>query len=228
MQNIPQVANGATQISSAEFVKLTIYEEYGNTANTTTLTFSSAYSNQTIDGSVYYALGGLLSVGALPRNLRVTEGDTTIAISGIDGNNMAVILQSEGKIRGSLMEVKRGFFNTDGTLNTANVYTRFTGIVTNYNITEDREEKNDNFTISIAASSYKTVLDNRIAGRKTNKESWRYFNSTDSSMDNVYAISGVGFDFGMDPKNKTVVPGAGGGYGGGGGPFDPGGDIYIP
>lgn len=227
MQTIPQVSNNATQIDSAEFVKITVYEEYGNIANTTVLTFSSAYSNQTIDGSVYYALGGLLSVGAQTRNLRVTSGDTVIALSGISGNNIQVVLDSEGKIRGSLVEVKRGFFNTDGTLNTANVYTRFTGIITNYNITEDREEKTDNFTVTVTASSYKTVLENRIAGRKTNKESWRYFNSTDSSMDNVYAISGVSFDFGQDPKNKTVVPGNGGGYGDPGSGLNPG-DVYQP
>jgi len=216
MQDIPAVSNGATQINSAEFVKLTMYNDYNNTANTTTYTFSSAYSNVTIGNTVYTPLGGFLSVGAQTRNLRVTEGDTTIALSGISGNNIYDVLASEGKIRGSLVEVKRGFFNADNVL--SNSYTRFTGIITNYSITEDREGKEDNFTVIVAASSYKTVLQNRIAGRKTNKESWRYFNSNDSSMDNVYSISGVQFDFGQDPKGKTVVPGGGGGYGPG---FDP-------
>lgn len=221
MQDIPAVNNNATQINSAEFVKLTIFNDFNNVANTSTYTFSSAYSNVTIDGTVYLALGGLLSVGAQTRNLRVTEGDTTIALSGISGNNIQVVLDSEGKIRGSLVEVKRGFFNANNTI--SNSYTRFTGVVTNYSISEDREEKEDNFTVVIAASSYKTVLQNRIAGRKTNKESWRYFDSNDSSMDNVYSIAGVQFDFGQDPKNKTIVPGGGGGPGGGpGNPFNPG------
>jgi len=217
MENIPAVANGATQINSAEFVKLTMYNDYSNVANTSTYTFSSAYSNVTISGTVYLPLGGLLSVGPQTRNLRVTEGDTTIALSGISGNNIQFVLASEGKIRGSLVEVKRGFFDTNGVY--ANSYTRFTGIITNYSISEDREGKEDNFTVVVGASSYKTVLQNRIAGRKTNKESWRYFNSTDSSMDNVYAISGVQFDFGQDPKNKVTVPGGGGGYPN---PFNPG------
>lgn len=216
MTTIPEVSNNATQINSAEFVKLTMYNDFNNTANTSTYTFSSAYTNITISGTTYIALGGLLSVGAQTRNLRVTEGDTTIALSGISGNNIQFVLDSEGKIRGSLVEVRRGFFDSNDNL--TNSYVRFTGIITNYSITEDREGKEDNFTVVVGASSYKTVLDNRIAGRKTNKESWRYFNSTDASMDNVYSISGVQFDFGQDPKGKVVVPGGGGGYGPG---FDP-------
>ena len=91
-----------------------------------------------------------------------------------------------------------------------NTYPRFTGIVTTYAISEEREGQEDNFTVSVGAASYKTVLENRIAGRKTNKESWQFFDPTDTSMNQVYAISGVQFDFGQDPKGKSVVPGGGG------------------
>jgi hypothetical protein len=206
MDYIPQV-DGTTQINSAEFVKLTIYNDVNNTSNVTVHTFSSAYKNETIDGVNYLALGGLLQVGSQQRDIRVTSGDTTIALSGVSGNNIPIVLGT--KIRGSKLEILRGFYDANMVLETP-VYPRFTGIVTNYNISEDREAQDDNFTVSIAASSYKTVLENRIAGRKTNKESWRYFNSNDASMDNVYAISGVQFDFGQDPKSKTVVPGGGG------------------
>lgn len=101
---------------------------------------------------------------------------------------------------------------------------RFAGIITTYAITEEREGNQDDFTVSVGASSYKTVLENRIAGRKTNKESWQFFNNTDTSMNQVYAISGVQFDFGQDPKGKVVIPGGGGfppgGGGGRGGEFD--------
>ena len=193
-------------------------------------TFSSSYQNETIDGDVYLALGGLLQVGSQNRDLRVTSGDTNISLSGIDGNNMQVVLGT--KIRGSEVEVWRGFYDANMQLETANgPYLRFTGIVTSYGITEDRTGQDDNFTITVGASSYKTVLENRIAGRKTNEESWKVFNPTDTSMDNVYSIAGVDFDFGQDPKNKTTYyGGAGGGYGnpgfggGGGGPGGPGWD----
>lgn len=211
MENIPAVANGITQINSAEFVKLTVFNDVSNTANVNVYTFSSSYKSETIGNTTYTPLGGLLSVGAQNRDIRVTAGDTTIALSGVSGNNIPIVLGT--KIRGSQVEVLRGFYNANMEL--SNTVARFTGIVTNYGISEDREELIDNFTVTISASSYKTVLENRIAGRKTNKESWRYFNSSDASMDNVYAISGVQFDFGQDPKSKTVVPG-GGGY-----PFNP-------
>jgi hypothetical protein len=211
MQTIPEVGANVIQINNAEFVKLTIFNEYGNTANTTVLTFSSSYQEETINGVVYTPLGGLLAVGAQNRNLRVTQGDTVISLSGIDGNNIYTVLAT--KIRGSEVEVLRGFYDVNMVL--TNTYPRFTGIVTTYGITEDREGLDDNFTVSVGASSYKTVLENRIAGRKTNTESWKFFDSSDTSMDQVYSISGVSFDFGQDPKGKTVVPGNGGNPGGG-------------
>lgn len=268
-QNIPQVANNATQINNAEFVKITIFNQYpyttaanitanttyiiktsGNTnwtsigatsnsvgtfftansagtgngtaANVTVLTFSSSYKAETISGNVYDPLGGLLAVGSQVRNLRATSGETTIALSGIDGNNIYNVLATN--IRGSEVEILRGFYNNNFVL--TNTYPRFRGIVTSYGISEEREGTTDNFIVSVNASSYKTVLENRIAGRKTNKESWRYFDSTDSSMDQVYAISGVNFDFGQTPKAGSVVPGnggfPGGGSGGGGGRFEEG------
>ena len=270
-QNIPQVSNNATQINNAEFVKITIFNQYpyttaanitanttyiiktsgntnwtsigassnavgtfftanaigtgtGSAANVTVLTFSSSYKSETISGNVYDPLGGLLAVGSQTRNLRATSGETTIALSGVDGNNIYNVLATN--IRGSEVEILRGFYNNNFVL--TNTYPRFRGIVTSYGISEEREGTEDNFTVSVNASSYKTVLENRIAGRKTNKESWRYFDSTDSSMDQVYAISGVSFDFGQTPKAGSVVPG-GGGFPqgpGGGRPIGPDGREY--
>jgi hypothetical protein len=223
MANIPEVQN-STAISTAEFVKLTIFNEYGNTANTTIHTFSSSYKEETIDGIVYDPLGGLLAVGSQKRDIRVTSGDTTISLSGVDGNNIYTVLST--KIRGSEIEVIRGFYDNNYVLQ--NTYPRFTGIVTNYNIAEDLDNDNnfDTFTVSIAASSYKTILENRIAGRKTNEESWKFFNPTDTSMDQVYAISGVQFDFGQKPQPTTVVPGRGGGGGAPG--TEPEGEQFQP
>lgn len=218
MDIIPEVQN-APEITNAEFVKLTIFNDVSNTANVNVYTFSSSYKAETIGNTVYDPLGGLLAVGSQNRDLRVTAGDTTISLSGVSGNNIFIVLDK--KIRGSELEILRGFY--DSNMNLTNTYQRFTGIVTSYNITEDREELEDTFTVSLNASSYKIVLENRIAGRKTNKESWRYFNNNDASMDQVYSIAGVQFDFGQDPKGKTTVPGYGsGGGGGGGGGFPPG------
>lgn len=198
MENIPAVANNKALVNNAEFVKLTIYNEYANTANVDVYTFSSSYKEETIDGQAYSPLGGLLAVGVQQRDIRVTSADTSITLSGIpsDGSdNMAIVLGK--KIRGSKVEVIRGFYNTNYVL--ANTAPRFTGIVTSYNITEDRQGDQDNFIITINASSYKTVLENRISGRKTNGESWKEYNPTDTSMDNVYSLADQKFDFGKTP-----------------------------
>ena len=251
MENIPAVANNKPSINSAEFVKLTIYNDVNVTeainivadtqyeiktvgstpwtsigapvavigttftANTTgsgsgtaydvsVYTFSSAYTAQTIGNTVYTPLGGLLGVGVQQRDIRVTSADTTIMLSGIpsDGSdNMAIVLGT--KIRGSKVDLTRGFYNSNYEL--ANTAHRFTGIITSYNISEERHDLVDTFTITLNASSYKTVLENRVAGRKTNPESWKVFDPSDTSMDNIYSLADQHFDFGMKPNPITTT-----------------------
>lgn len=201
MQNIPAVANNPLVLYNAEFVKLTIYNDVANTANTTIHTFSSAYKVETINGQTYTPLGGLLAVGIQQRDIRATSADTSLSLSGIDGNNIYIVLAT--KVKGSKLEITRGFYGANGVL-TSNAH-RFTGIVTSYNISEDMDtlDDSDNFTVTLNASSFRAVLENRIAGRKTNPQSWTYFNSTDSSMNNIYSISDQNFDFGKAPLSKA-------------------------
>ena len=201
MENIPAVANNKALVNNAEFVKLTIYNEYANTANNNVYTFSSSYQTETIGGQPYTPLGGLLGVGIQQRDIRVTSADTSISLSGVSGNNMFVVLSN--KIRGSKIELTRGFYNNNYIL--SNTAQRFTGIVTSYNISEERQDNDDNFTITLNASSFKSVLENRIAGRKTNSESWKEYNPTDTSMDRVPSIADRQFDFGQAPKQGATT-----------------------
>lgn len=259
MDNIPAVADSPPQINSAEFVRLTIYNEYepvvatsivasntyviltvgttdftligapdnnvgthfiatgtgtgtGTAYDVQVLTASSAYKDETIDGQVFSAVGGLMAVGGQQKSIRVTSADTSVALSGIQGTLINTVLGT--KIRGSELEIWRGFYDNGGIL--TSTAKRFTGIITSYNIQEDRTGLDDNFTVSVNASSYKTVLENRIAGRKTN-ESWKFFNSDDSSMTNVYSIATQTFDFGKEVTSTRSGGGGGGGRGGGGG-----------
>lgn len=265
--SIPAVANNKANVTTAEYVKLIIYNEYspdtganianntqyqikvsGNTpwtsigatsnvagtiftsnlananiaattgtaSNVTLLTFSSSYTSDTIGGIEYTPLGGLLAVGTQQRSLRVTQSDTSVQISGIDGNNIQQVLDSQGKIRGAKIEITRGFFNPN-TVVLSNAVVRFTGIVTNYSIEEDRVDNQDNFTVTLDASSFKTILENQIMGRKTNKNSWQFFNSGDSSMNNVNSLAGFTFDFGGPPQSSIQPSYGGGGIPGGGG-----------
>ena len=200
---IPEVGTTVTNIISAEFIRLTIFNDYTNTNIVNTYTFSSSYQMETIDGVEYTPLGGLLAVGAQQKDLRVTEADTSISLSGIDGNNINLVLAN--KVKGSQLEILRGFYSDTYVL--GNVYPRFNGYITNYSITEDRQDQDDNFTVIVNASSFKSVLENRVAGRYTNKESWRSFSPNDASMDNVYSISGRTFDFGGNPATYSYGSG---------------------
>jgi hypothetical protein len=189
---IPAVSGNKPLVINAEFVKLTIYNDYSNTANVTVHTFSSSYQPEIIDGQLYSPVGGLLAVGTAQRDLRVTSADTSLSLSGIASENIYIVLAT--KIKGSKLEIVRGFYDSNYIL-TSTAH-RFTGIVTSYNINEDRKDTTDNYTVTLNASSFKAVLENRIVGRKTNNSSWTYYNPGDTSMSQVYSLSGTTFNFG--------------------------------
>lgn len=197
---IPQVDNQSSVIN-AEFVKMTIY----NQDNTTSVyTFSSSYKNETIDGVVYLALGGLLNVGAQQRDIRVTSFDTSVTLSGIGSENIYIVMAT--KLKGSLIEIYRGFY--DSNYNLVNTVLRFNGIITSYTINEDldTENKNDIFTIVVNCSSYKTILENRVAGRQTSPSHWNEYEGApatfDTSMTNVPNLTNAYFDFGAPVTNQ--------------------------
>lgn len=196
MITIPQV-NNAPYVNNAEFVKLTIVNPDGSTV---VHTFSSSYRNEYIGDATYLALGGLLMVGTQQRDLRVSSADTTVTLSGLSSDNIYLVLGTQ--IKGSLIEIWRGFY--DDNYNLVNTVKRYDGIITSYTITEDREETTDNFIISVNCSAYKVVLENRIAGRKTNSQSWKEFNPTDVSMDKVQTLDGAYFNFGKPVNTNTT------------------------
>lgn len=197
---IPQVDNQSSVIN-AEFVKMTIY----NQDNTTDVyTFSSSYKNETINGQVYLALGGLLNVGAQQRDIRVTSFDTSVTLSGIGSENIYIVMAT--KLKGSLIEIYRGFYDTN--YNLVNSVLRFNGVITSYSISEelDTDARTDVFTIVVNCSSYKTVLENRVAGRQTSPNHWNEYDGApsvfDTSMTNVPNLTNAYFDFGAPVTNQ--------------------------
>ena len=205
MDNIPAVAGNQPLVTSAEFIRLTISNDVANLADVSIYTFSSAYQYETIitDGvpQVYSPLGGLLAVGVQQRDLAVTSASTSVSLSGIGSDNIFMVL--EKKIKGSKIEIIRGFYDDNMVL--TSTAPRYTGIITSYNITEERVDNNDNFTVTVNASSYKLVLQNRTAGRRTNPNSWQQFFPLDTSMTWISSIAGRTFDFGMTPTTTPVA-----------------------
>ena len=193
-------AVNSPQINHAEFVKLTV-----GTAGTI-YTFCNAAAPITVDGIIFSNLGALLSVGDVQRDIKATSDDMTIALTGIDPTNIALILSND--IKGSLVEVWRGFFDSNNqiiTTPTTQFFKRYQGIINSVSITEDfnSEARTRIATCSISCSSMRRVLENRLSGVKTNQNNWQFIYPNDTSMDRVSEISNTFFDFGSPPKTQT-------------------------
>lgn len=188
------------QVNHAEFVRLTV----GNAA--TVYTFCNAAAPITVGGITFSNLGALLSVGDVQRDIKATSDDMTIQLTGILPANIGIILGND--IKGSLVEVWRGFFDSNNqiiTTPTTQFFKRYQGIINSVSITEDfnTQLRQRIATCSIACSSMRRVLENRLSGVKTNKSSWQFIYPNDTSMDRVSEISNTYFDFGAPPKTQT-------------------------
>lgn len=188
------------QIRHAEFVKLTV----GTAA--TVYTFCNAAAPITVSGITFNNLGALLNVGDVQRDMRSTSDDMTIALTGIDPANVGIILGND--IKGSLVEVWRGFFDANNqiiTTPTTQFFKRYQGIINSVSITEDfnSELRTRIATCSIACSSMRRILENRLGGVKTNQSSWQFLYPGDASMNRVATIANTYFDFGKPPQTDT-------------------------
>ena len=188
------------QINHAEFVRLTV-----GTAGTV-YTFCNAAAPITVSGITFTNLGALLNVGDVQRDIKATSDDMTISLTGIDSANIALILSSD--IKGSLVEVWRGFFDSNNqiiTTPTTQFFKRYQGIINSVSITEDfnSEARTRIATCSISCSSMRRILENRLSGVKTNQSNWQFIYAGDTSMNRVSEISNTFFDFGSPPKTQT-------------------------
>lgn len=190
-------------IRHGEFVRLTV----GKSPATTVYTFCNAAAPITVNGITFTALNALLSVGDVQRDIKSTSDDMTITLTGIDPTYISLILSSD--IKGSIVEVWRGFFDSDNqiiTSPTTQFFKRYQGIVSNISISEKWEEqiRSRVATCSISSSSMRRVIENRLSGMKTNEQSWQKIYPSDVSMSRVAKISNTYFDFGQPPKTQTT------------------------
>lgn len=211
-----------SQINHAEFVRLTVG------TSETEYTFCNAGAPITVNDITFSNLGALLQVGDVQRDIKATSDDMTIQLTGIDPASIALILSNE--IKGSLVEVWRGFFDSNNqiiTSPTQQFFKRYQGIINSVSITEDfnSQARTRVATCSIACSSMRRVLENRMSGVRTNQNNWQFFYPNDTSMNRTSEIANTYFDFGKPPmiqtqsSETTVVAdgGGGGGDSGGGG-----------
>lgn len=193
-------AVNSDSIRHSEFVRLTV----GTTPDV--YTFCNAPAAVTVNSITFTNLGSLLIVGDVQRDIKATSDDMTMQLVGIDPSNVSLILSSN--IKGSIVEIWRGFLDSNNqiiTTPTLQFFKRYQGIVNNVSITEDwnTETRTRVATCNVSCSSMRRVLENRLAGVRTNKNNWQFIYSGDVSMNRVAEISNTYFDFGAPPKRQT-------------------------
>ena len=188
-------------IRMADFVRVTTSTDVYRFATT-----PSALTIPAVDSQPFDALGSLVKIGDVQRDIKSTANETTVTLIGLDTALLGWVLGQN--IKGSLIEMWHGFFDLNGALittgGTGGLYKFFTGYVSSFSIAESWMEELRAYigTISVSASSTQIILQNRTAGRFTNDNAWQFFNPGDTSMNRVAFIQGVNYFFGksLDPS----------------------------
>lgn len=154
-----------------------------------------------VDASPFDAAGALLVVGDVQRDIKATANETSVTLTGLDTAILSSVLGVG--IKGATLEMWHGFFDADNNLittgGTGGLYQFFNGFVTSYGVTENWDDISRMLvaTVSVSATSSKLILQNRISGRFTNDNSWKFYSPTDTSMNRVPFISSINYMFGQ-------------------------------
>lgn len=178
-------------------------------------------------GNVYQPLGGFLGISDIQNTLQNSADELNISLSGIPQNYVGAIIGT--KIKGGDISIYRYFLDNNRQIVDNRIFARFKGIITNYSLTEDISNSETGvditYTISLVCSSIFGVLENRIAGRRTNEIDYKvryqksvagvktdetFITSTiisDPSMNRVITLFDEKFDFGMPykPQGQSTV-----------------------
>jgi hypothetical protein len=159
-------------------------------------------TSYTINGESYVGVGNLMNITSSSSELRTSNGEVTISLSGIPNSSIYEIVNS--RIKGCPVRIYRGLFNpsTGAELPiTNNPLARYRGFVNNYSLTEDYDitARTATNTIVLICNSSIDVLQNKTTGRKTNPTSQKKFYPTDIAMDRVPTLENATFNFGA-PK----------------------------
>lgn len=186
---------GTNVIRMADFVRINNNSSIYRFATTPTSITVSA-----VDANPFTGLSQLVKIGSAQRDIKSTANETTVTLVGIDLTMLALVLGTS--IKGAYIEMWHGFFNSNNELittgGTGGLYKFFSGYINSFTISEQWFEEVRGYlgVITVSASSIQLILQNRIAGRYTNNNSWQFYNSTDTSMARVNYISTQNYLFG--------------------------------
>ena len=195
--NVIAPVDGTSSIRLADFIRINTGSDIYR--------FTTAPSNTlvpAVDLTAFSAVGTLMKVGDVQRDIKSTANETSVTLIGIDTSMLGWVLSQS--VKGSQIQMWHGFYNEDNELITSGgsggLYQFFSGIITSFTISETWMEEVRGYvgTITISASAIQLILQNRIAGRYTNNNSWQFFNNGDTSMNRVNFIETINYAFGKD------------------------------
>ena len=174
---------------------------------------SNCYTPVSYNGNTYQALAGFLQISEIQNNISNANDEIQVGLSAIPSIYIASVLDTQ--IKGGEINIYRAFFDYDTQLILASgVFKRFAGIISNYAVQEDVDfagySPEVTHTITIIASSIMGVLENKVSGRRTNKEDYQIEydelgnSGTDPSMNRVDALFNSSFDFGKPYKGGAA------------------------
>jgi hypothetical protein len=195
MSEVITPVENTNNIRYADFVRVTSPDGiYRFSTSASSLTISA------VDAQPFNALGQLVRVGDVQRDIKSTANETTFTLVGIDTAMLGFVLGQQ--IKGSQIEAWKGFFDTEGALITTGgqggLYQYFNGYINSFSISETWMEEIRMMVgvITVSASSIQLILKNRVAGRFTNDNAWQFFNNGDTSMNRVPFITNINYQFG--------------------------------
>ena len=206
MNNIAPIQN-TNNIRMADFIRVTTQNAEGDTVIYRLASTPSVLTIPAVDSQPFDALGALVKVNDVQRDIKSTANETSITLVGIDTAQLGWVLSN--KIKGSFIEMWHVFFDENNELittgGTGGLYKFFTGYVNSFNITEQWFEEGRMYlgVINVTASSIQIILQNGTAGRYTNNNSWQFFSPSDTSMNRVSVIQQINYFFGKD-KDPSV------------------------
>jgi hypothetical protein len=166
------------------------------------------------DGQTYSypAVGTLMNITQMTNELKSSQGDVVITLSGIPSQYMNDIVKNP--IKAAPVEIRRAFFDQNGTLLaiTGNPLLEFVGVVNNFSIDEQWTKGDQNSvttTIALSCASTLAVLNKQESGRRTNQADLNYWFPGDNAFNRVAQLADAVFDFGGTTPQANISPAAG-------------------
>lgn len=163
-------------------------------------------------GPVYQALAGFLTVSEIQSNISNANDEIQITLSAIPPEYIAATLDTQ--IKGGEINIYRAFFDYQTQEVISNeVYKRFTGVISNFSVQEDvnagSQEPDVTHTITIVASSVMGVLENKVSGRRTNRQDYQeywpeLYNKNITAITGTNTLTSVNHHLGIGQQLKYV------------------------